>query len=173
MANPFIKKDAKKGAIAKALSTPFFGSKENRFKIKYPSKNTPESKLKSEADWKKYNDAIIAKEQAKQKPKVETLSPVVVAKDNNKVTPESKPVRATRASQSEVKTNQKGATIKPIAAPTAGNITKRATTKTDAQKKAAGKAGDVRQRGTDALKAGNLSKAKRLSRRYQNLKKKM
>ena len=132
---------------------------------KYGSRFTPEKNLKTAADWKKYNDAIIAREKAKQKPRVETLSPVTVASDSKKI--ETRP-RATR-----LDAIKKDVAISPIAAPVAGNIAKRATTKTDKQKKAATKAADVRQRGTDALKAGKLGKARRLSRRYQNLKKKM
>lgn len=141
--------------------------RDNTIKLykKYGSRFTPERNLKTAADWKKYNDAIIAREQAKQKPRVETLSPVTVASDAKKI--------ETRPRAERIDTIKKDVAISPISAPTAGNIAKRATIKTDAQKKAARKAGNVRQRGTDALKAGNLSKAKRLSRRYQNLKKKM
>jgi len=64
---------------------------------------------------------------------------------------------------------KKSATLKAVGA----KARKATITKTAKQKSAARKAADIRQKGTDAMKAGKLGKARRLARRYQNKKKKM
>ena len=81
-----------------------------------------------------------------------------------------KPVRI---KDTKATTRKKKVKLTRTAKPT-GVLARKATiTKTASQKKAAQKGADIRKKGMDALKAGKLGKAKRLSRRYQNQKKKM
>ena len=153
MANPFIKKGAKKGLIAKAISTPFFGSKGSEG-------------LRKE----KRNSRIIKQAQKKQtQGSMYTGSGAGIPITASETSTPSKPVQS-RKKETKIEGITRG-----VAAPSGPSLSgakiesSPITTNKVAGKntgRLARKAAKLRSKGEDALASGNLAKSKKLRGRY-------